>query len=234
MKETLTPLYKFIIRLEDSASLDLSKIDFIDRNSFRGVIGKMEAMELIIKKDGVATLSEKGYDFLNSILDAIHTPVNHWDGKWRIVYFSTPESLRSRRDKFRRDIESAGFRPIIKGLWFSPTQPKSLYEKLVDTNKMNGMTIFIESGPIAEIDEKKVSTAWNFEFHKKNFEDFIAKAEEFIESKDQSKITAKELIFYYALILNNKPELPIEFLPNNWPEFRAKLIYKKLRRFIAS
>jgi len=171
---------------------------------------------------------------LNSILDAIHTPISHWDGKWRIVYFSTPENLRARRDKFRRDIEAAGFRPIIKGLWFSPIHSKSLYQRLVDINKMNGMTLFIESGPITEIDVTKVSSAWDFESHKKNFENFISKAEEFIATRDQDKIAAKELIFYYALIMNNKPQLPIEFLPNDWPEFRAKLMYKKLRRFIAS
>lgn len=234
MSEILTPLYKFVIYLEDRGSLNVSEIDFIDKNSLRGVIGKMEAMGLISKKDDSVSLSNKGYEFLNSILDAIHFPVSHWDGKWRVVYFSTPESLRAKRDKFRRDLESVGFRPIIKGLWFSPTIPRSLYDRLVKSNEMNKMALFIESGPISEIDIESVAKAWDFESHKKKFEEFIENAQKFVIEKRNDKIGAKQLILCYALILNSKPRLPIEFLPSDWPEFRAKLMYKKLKRIIAS
>lgn len=233
MDKMITPLYKFIIFLEEKGSINGDEISSLSKNSLRGIMGKMEAMKLIKKDDGLMSLSDRGYVFLNSILDAIHKPTEHWDGKWRVVYFTTPENIRSRRDKFRRDIESFGFRPILKGLWFSPMPAKTCFDKMVAENQMQNMAVFLETGGIETITEEMVAKAWDFDKNRKKYENFINKADVFLKNGTRDRIVAKELIFEYALVLNGEPRLPIEFLPKDWPKYRAKLMYKKLKNLLS-
>lgn len=234
MSETLTPLYRFLIYLEELESIKLSDINFVEKKSIRGILGKMEAMSLVKRTDDIVSLSKKGYDLLNSVLDVLHRPTMHWDGKWRIVYFSTPESLRTRRDKFRRDLESQGFRPIIKGLWASPVDKKSVYSTLVKQNSMQGMSLFIETSKLDNLNQETIGSAWQLDKFRSNLESYISQANSYFSSRERDKISAKELIFRLAMLLNNNPALPIEFLPSDWPEYRAKLMYKKLRNIITS
>lgn len=232
MDNIITPLYKFIIFLEDKGSVNAREIDFIDRKSLRGVMGKMEAMGLIQKSDDRIKLSDNGYRFLNTILDAIHNPTLHWDGKWRIIYFTTPEDIRSRRDKFRREIEGYGFRAVIKGLWFSPLQSRSFFDKVVKTNNLESMSLYLEIEKAEGVTAEMISSAWEFDKHRKNYEEFIARSEQFIKQGNKNALAIKELIFSYAVIVNSEPRLPIELLPGDWPKYRAKLMYKRLKNLI--
>ena len=54
----------------------------------------------------------------------------------------------------------------------------------------------------------------------------------FLKNRDASSFEVKKIIFKYALILGNQPKVPIELFPKDWPEFRANLVYKKIRRLI--
>lgn len=232
MNEILTPLYKFIVLLEESCGVELCKIEFKQDRVTKGVIGKLDAMGYIDKSDGLIKLSSKGYVFLNSILSSIHRSIDHWDGKWRIVYFSTPESIRSKRDKFRRDIESLGFRAIIKGLWFSPMPILNKVSEAVKKNGIDGMVITGESGEMFGIEEEMVSRAWEFDHHRDQLENFIKLAQNALDTKNLNRLEIKELIFFFAIILNNEPIVPIELLPKDWPKYRAVLLYKRLKNLI--
>lgn len=234
MERNILPLYKFLVYLEDFGSLEAASVDFIDKKSVRGVLGKMEAMNLIVKSGKAVSLSESGYNLLNSILDILHRPTLHWDGKWRVVYFSTPEEIRAKRDKFRRDIEASGFRPIIKGLWASPVDKEDAFKKIALENGMSGLSLFIETSNISGITREQVEKAWRLDRTREQLEGFIKEAESFISGKERKKIVAKELIFYFATILGSGPTLPIEFLPKDWPEYRARLVYRKLRNIVNS
>lgn len=232
MNEILSPLYKIIIFLEEKGEVKSSSIDMIDKKSLRGVVGKMEAMKLIKRNGDKICLSENGFSYLNSVLDAIHKPTMHWDGKWRIVYFTTPENIRKRRDKFRRVIEQIGFRPLIKGLWFSPTVDCGLIKKIISENDMNGMAVVLESQDVYGISPENIAESWQFSAHRIKYEEFIKLSENFFSSSTKDNFIAKQLMFKFALLLNSELQLPIELLPKDWPKYRAKLMYKKLKNAV--
>lgn len=225
----ITPMYETLILFEDRGSLTLDQVSEIFGKKTRGVIGKMEAMSLIQRKGDRLNLSEKGHRLLNSVLDAIHKPTVHWDGLWRLVWYSIPESNRSKRDKFRRFMESLGMKPVLNSMWVSPNDIEAALMKEISLNGLKRNVIFIETKELQPIGVEEIIKSWNFDEYYKIYDDFIEKG----EAKLKGGITsfeAKALIFEYAMILNNEPNLPIELLPRDWPKFRASLTYKKIRR----
>ncbi len=236
MEIQITPLYELLIYLEDKKSIAPKDLEKWGKNVSRGILGKMEAMDLIVKENVTGevkiTLSKKGYLFLNSILDALHKSIVHWDSKWRIVWFSIPESRRPIRDKFRRTLESIGMRPVLGSLWISPL---SVGGEVISCARKFGIyekVIYIETDHVEGLSQSQILSAWDFDKYKQYYEGFIEKADQFLSSKQEvdSRMYLKKLIFEYALILNNEPNLPIELFPNDWPKFRAQLMYKKIRR----
>lgn len=45
---------------------------------------------------------------------------NKIDGKWRLLSFDIPETLRKKRNQFRRSIKRIGYKQVQKSLWASP------------------------------------------------------------------------------------------------------------------
>jgi len=228
---TLSPLYELLVELEDKGTIYIKDNRPWSSGTFRGTIGKMESMGLIEKKvseNGKSfTLSPKGYNYLNKILDVIHTGISHWDGKWRFVVFTISEKKRPLRDRFRRYLESAGLKPYLSSVWISPNDCENEIKKTA--NKLGVENLLIISCVQPEISNELIK-AWDFEKHKKMYEEFINDAELVIKTKN--KLEAKKLILSYAFVLNLQPNLPIELMPKDWPSLRATMQYKKLRRVI--
>ncbi|OQA51965.1 MAG: hypothetical protein BWY43_00721 [candidate division WS2 bacterium ADurb.Bin280] len=232
MNDLLSPLYKFIVFLEDRRKVDESEISYKTDKTTRGVIGKLDAMKFLKREGTQISLSDLGYEFLNSILSSLHKSTEHWDGKWRIVYFSTPESQRSKRDKFRRELEIMGFRPIIKGLWFSPLPLIEAAQIAQKKCQMTDMAVMIETSIVQGISDEMIEKAWDFDKSRKLFNEFINLSQRLLENKETQKTQVKQLIFHFALILAGEPRLPIELLPKDWPKYRAVLMYKRLKNLI--
>lgn len=233
MQIKISPLYELLILIEDKGEISIEDINHFGRNLSRGVIGKMEAMKLI-KRSGMPvrySLSETGYKFLNSILDALHKPTIHWDGKWLFVSFSIPESERAKRDKFRTFLESIGFRLFAKGLWVTPIDLKQEIDHFASLNGLAGRYILIESNDVSGLEEVSIYSIWDFDKSRKMYESFIEETASFSKKSDLFEI--KKMIFKYAMILNNEPRVPIELFPKDWPKFRANVEYKKIRRLIS-
>jgi phenylacetic acid degradation operon negative regulatory protein len=234
----ITPLYELLILIEDRGSVSLDEVQKWGRAMSRGMLGKMEAMKLVEKrqdKDQIRySLSEAGHRFLNSILDVLHRPTIHWDKKWRLVWFSIPEKQRSKRDKFRRSLEGLGLRPILNSLWITPLDKTEEILKSIRKWDVLQNVIMIESDQVIGIDQEKIASSWDFEKVKNLFLEFIEKSENLLSKRSMvSNFEIKKMIFEYALILNGEPAFPIELLPRDWPKFRAHLQYKKLRRIIS-
>jgi CRISPR/Cas system-associated endoribonuclease Cas2 len=59
------------------------------------------------------------------------------DGKWRIVSFDIPESLRNKRNSLRRIIKKLGFKQIQKSLWACPYNKADNLKLVFDDLKIN-------------------------------------------------------------------------------------------------
>lgn len=233
----ITPLYEVLIYLEEVRVADYERLKKWGAAISRGVLGKMEAMGLISRKKSennrlIYSLSPNGYKLLNSVLDTLHQEVIHWDGKWRVVFFTVSEKERPQRDKFRRRLEALGLKPILNSAWITPLDRKAQIEDAAMQYGLSTKFILIESSEIFGLSNGDILKIWDFSKYRNHYEDFIKISEKTIEDAKRTNFDIKRMIFEYALILNSEPQVPIELVPKDWPKFRANLQYKKLRRLI--
>lgn len=225
----INPLNAVLIKMEHFGSVNREEILSWGKNESRGIIGKMEAMGLVKKNDGRYELSKRGFNYINSTLDNLHLSINHWDGVWRFLSFSIPEKERPTRDRFRRFLEGIGFKPLFSSLWISPLDKKKELTEYIKKSNLDKNVIFVESSTVV-YEESDMLKIWDLEKTKRDYLSFIENSE--ILLKDRDKYKLKLAIFEFASIINNDPKLPIEFLPKDWPFYRAKQMYKRLRSAI--
>ena len=231
----ISPLYELLIYIEDQESVSILDIQKWGKQLSRGILGKMEAMKLIKKEEGLNkmySLSDSGHRFLNSVLDTIHRPVLHWDNQWRFVWFSIPEKNRSKRDKFRRFLEGIGMKPILNSLWVGAIDRKQVILTEISNLNIQDKVLFVETEMPLGISKNDILKGWDFEISRSYYEEFITKCNLYFSNPSKDNYKTKKFIFEYALILNTEPNLPIELLPDNWPKFRAQLQYKKIKRLL--
>jgi phenylacetic acid degradation operon negative regulatory protein len=228
----LSPLYQALIFIEDKKEASLADLSFLSKPVLRGILGKMEAMKLIEKMPtDNFRISSKGQALLNRFLDNLHTSTLHFDGYWRLVCFSIPELQRPIRDRFRRDLEAMGLKMALTGLWLTPLELEGVIEKRArELNIFDKVIISKTNQLISGLDATRLISLWDFDSSKQEIYDYIEDAEKFLKLSNKTSYEAKKMIFRYALILENQPKLPIELFPKDWPQFRANLIYKKVRR----
>lgn len=236
MENKLQPLYEALIYVEQKQVVNLEDFNGWGKNAARGIVGKMEAMGLVERSvensSTMIRLSQSGYAFLNTLLDSLHSDVAHWDGKWRLVWFSVPEKKRSHRDRLRRYLEQIGMRPILNSLWISPLPVAKDVLKQADFLNLLENVAVVETDKIAGISDRQILRSWDFEGSKDSLYGFIKKYSE-TKYETLDSFSAKKIIFEYALILKCEPKLPIELFPSDWPKYRADQIYKKVKKQIA-
>ena len=71
-------------------------------------------IEIVITEQGKLTL-------LNYDIDQMKIKkTDHWDGKWRIVFFDIPEKHRQARDALREKLKEIGFREFQQSVFIQP------------------------------------------------------------------------------------------------------------------
>lgn len=230
----ISPLYETLILIEHKKVIHKKDLFDYTSRSARGVVGKMEAMSLIENSDdGGISLSKKGHRYLNRILGNLHDSLIKWDGQWTIVSFGIPEKQRSTRDKFRRFIENMGMKPLFSSLWISPLELTSVISEYVIENRISENVLITRSAKLNGVDNKKVINLWKFDIHRANLEKFISESVLPISDECDRSLEIKKRIFGFALILDDQPKVPFEFLPSDWPYLRARMAYKKLKSMLS-
>lgn len=230
----LTPLYEALIFIENQGPTKIDELNFLPKPVLRGILGKMEAMKLIEKtQSNDFKISAAGQKLLNRYLDNLHKSTLHWDSLWRLVSFSIPESKRPLRDKFRRALEKSGLKMVLSGLWITPLNiVQQIKNTAIETGVYSNVVITETSVINTGITQEELINLWNFKASRKEIYEFIEEANQYLISKQKSSFETKKMIFRYALVLENQPKLPIELFPTDWPQFRANLTYKKIRRLL--
>jgi DNA-binding transcriptional regulator PaaX len=123
-------------------------------------------------------------------------------------------------------------RPILNSLWISPL-PVS--DTVLEQSKKLAIlenVVIVETDKITGISSTEILQSWDFEGSKQSFYEFLEKYSD-IQDTSLDPLSAKKIIFEYALILRNEPKLPIELFPPDWPRYRADQVYKKIKKHIA-
>jgi phenylacetic acid degradation operon negative regulatory protein len=78
---------------------------------------------LTASRRGRETLFLPGAPLRESVIardERIERRLGPWDGQWRMVVYSVPETDRAARERVRRGLARAGFGPLAPATWVSP------------------------------------------------------------------------------------------------------------------
>ncbi len=237
----LSPSIEVLIYLEHYGTVSAHELRSWRKSSLKGIIGKLEAQSLIIRKKDSGTtlyrLSDEGLKFLDNYLDLLHNQ-KKTTNKWLIVLFSIPENNRSTRDKFRRFLQKNGFGNIFGAAWISPLKP-GLAEKVYSQTNLFGISdkvIITDGGANPNDNRKIVNMAWSLDKISKEYNSFITRGSTKLSklkgSSTETSYEAKKLIFELATIIEKDPYLPDSLLPKEWPRGQAISLYENIRKKI--
>jgi len=237
----ITPSIEVLIYIEHNGEVKASDLKKWRATSLRGVIGKLEAQSLILRKKSSSEvtykLSDAGVEYLDKYLENLHKtpPISN---KWSLVFFSIPEKKRTVRDRLRRFLRQSGYGHLFGAVWVAPSQP-NLAGKVIayaKSLKVSNNVQVIEGVSQKENDHDIIATAWNVDKIANQYRSFIRKARDkvrAIKSSNEPTYEAKKLIFELATIMHDDPNLPATALPSDWPRDEAIEVYKEIRKKIS-
>ncbi|WP_307344872.1 PaaX family transcriptional regulator C-terminal domain-containing protein [Metabacillus malikii] len=237
--------------LEKQLLFLLSKVEEIDSNKLIKIFERMGNTPQIVR-NGLSKLKKQNY--IISINRSVYriTPLGeevlasynvrrdfyskHWNGKWYIVLMEIPETLRKKRDIFRRKLIQLGFGQLNKGVYIYPWDVTSEVMNVIDTLEIEDFVTILTSqefllNNISTDGEKganKASEIWKIEEintkYQQRFEQFKTELKPVVdkliqtEAPDELTITAYYLEIEKMIneLLDIDPMLPPEFLPGSW------------------
>ena len=77
---------------------------------------------MLVLQNGKLKITKKGKLFLlrNTFYKNKKIKKEKWDGKWRVLIFDIPESLRFIRDQIRATLVAVGFKRLQDSVWIYP------------------------------------------------------------------------------------------------------------------
>lgn len=179
-------------------------------------------------KNGVITLSGKKH--LAKVLPSLGDNFARSKGEVFLVSYDVNETSRKGRDALRRWLKSNDAVLLQKSLFVVITAVSSDLESLVLNYKLQGEILIIKLTPNTCIGGKSIKEFLFDIYHldrlEKSYNYFMDK----FAGTGSKKISLTGLNFSYNLILKDEPNLPEEFLPDNWAGFKARSLYNKLVR----
>jgi len=165
----------------------------------------------------------------------VYNPVDlPWDGQWRILTYSIPESLRDRRDDLRKELTWTGFGPLATGTWISPNPLEDAISELVARYGMEPYVATFVSrhvGPGSA--QELVQRCWDLEAIQTSYGHFIdhwaprmAACNPTHTADDLCFVERIELVHDYRKFLFVDPGLPQELLPDGWRGAQARQLFQ--------
>jgi phenylacetic acid degradation operon negative regulatory protein len=175
------------------------------------------------------SLTEMGKERIEEAAERIYKIKPHsWDGKWRILMYTIPETKRSIRDELRQELIWSGFGSLSNSTWISPNKLEKQVYTLIDKYKIHEFVNFFVSdykGPGEP--EDLVQNCWNIDEINEKYEHFIRDySQKYVIAKnkiDKGEMTDGQcfvertiLVHEYRKFLFIDPGLPGELLPEKW------------------
>lgn len=166
-------------------------------------------------------ITSRGQRRLESILPKYEKKIK-WNGNWYIVAYDIPESKKWLRDILRNKLTDLGFGELHKSLYICPYNFLGDVEKIVNEYNLSGYTLLAISNKLGrEPSQDLAERIWKLNEINEDYEKYLWE----LKSK---KLSPKEAIFKYLIILEQDPQLPSELLPDDWKGDEAYKIYRKI------
>jgi phenylacetic acid degradation operon negative regulatory protein len=166
-----------------------------------------------------------------------------WDGKWRLVAYSIPETQRDKRERLRRELGYLGFGSFTNTLWISPHDLRCQVEQLVEQLELKGNLEFYTASHDGFSDPAAlVARCWNVPDINAQYAAFIDKYQSQYDDC-RADLAAIEpsgcfvrrfmLIHEYRRFPFVDPELPPELLPADWHGIEAAKLFQDYHTLLA-
>lgn len=146
-----------------------------------------------------------------------------WDGQWRMVIYSVPESERARRDQLRKRLSWLGFGQLAPAVWVSPHERLAEVEaELADQRGMR-VDVFRSRSPGPAADRELVGRAWDLTDLNQAYAELLERYQPRLDRYRSGKSAGPEalveriqLVYDYRKFPFRDPDLPPELLPEGW------------------
>lgn len=138
-----------------------------------------------------------------------------WDGNWVVVTYDFPETIRRRRDYFRRKLVRLGFGTAQESLLICPLPLESAIEELIEGEGITDYVWVLKAQRVLGLENSEVAKrAWNLG----KLNNLYGKLLEIRPRlrKSQGKDLKKEWEQLFLAVDLADPYLPFELLPDDW------------------
>ncbi|GAA0465756.1 phenylacetic acid degradation operon negative regulatory protein PaaX [Alkalibacillus silvisoli] len=151
-----------------------------------------------------------------------------WDGKWRMLVYSIPESKRHLRDELRKELVWSGFGSLTNSCWITPNPLEEQVHRLVEKYDIASyITFFNATYEGMSSPHDLVNECWDLGDVNAKYSQFIkAYSEKYYIDKNlvekgeisdgQCFVKCASLVHEYRKFLFVDPNLPEELLPDQW------------------
>jgi phenylacetic acid degradation operon negative regulatory protein len=159
----------------------------------------------------------------------------HWDGRWSIVAFSVAEEDRDRRHVLRTRLRWLGFAPLYAGVWVSPHRDVEPLVRTLDELGIDDSTLFEAEALPRKRGNGTPLRAWDLSDLRRRYDAFVRRFSRDRERVRAGKISPREALVGRTELMDawrafprEDPDLPVEFLPRDWPRREARALFVEL------
>lgn len=170
-----------------------------------------------------------------------HPRHDPWDGQWYLLTYSIPESKRHLRRKLRKRLLWLGFGALHQATWISPRDLRAEVEQVVDALQIRPYVEFFSGKHRGFASDEEIMThCWNLKQLNDYYATFIARygpplqeCEALLKAGDglqpqECFVQRFMLVHEYRSSPYVDPNLPAEFLPDDWLGARARRLFQRL------
>lgn len=170
---------------------------------------------------------------------------HEWDGKWRMIMYTIPETKRNLRDDLRKELLWSGFGSFTHSCWISPNNLEKEVELLIEKYEIEPYVDFFVSKYKGPKDHRAlVEKSWPLDEIEAKYEEFITSyGKKFIVHQSMLKekqlsdaecfVERTKLVHEYRKFLFIDPGLPKELLPPTWSGNHAALLFSQYYKLLA-
>ena len=172
-----------------------------------------------------------------------HSRRDVWDGKWRLVAYSIPETQREKREQLRRQLGYLGFGPLTSALWVSPHHLYADVARLTETLGLVGNVEFYTATHEGFSDSAAlVNQCWDLHAINAQYAAFVEKYQpQFIECHtNHAEIEPSDCFVRRFMLMHEyrrfpfvDPELPRQLLPDDWHGAEAAQLFQAYHDLLA-
>jgi phenylacetic acid degradation operon negative regulatory protein len=152
-----------------------------------------------------------------------------WDGRWRLLTYSIPESRKEARDQFRKELLILGFGAWQNGVWLSPNDLTEGALTLARAHDLEPfVSVFVAERFGQHSNLEVVQQVWDVSVLNVRFEGFLQAFSSLpLPDLPQAAFCVyAQMLHEYRKFLFLAPDLPLELQPEVWRCKEAALLFR--------